>query len=66
MDVSKMRDHISKMYPGDSWKHKVANMRDNQVMAVYFSMKKKGQEPIKENKKERQLTLSDIYGGKGC
>lgn len=63
MDVRNMREHILKMYPGERWKDKVARMPDSQVMAIYFSMKKKGQQPIKENKREKQLTLNDIYGG---
>lgn len=63
MDVRNMRDYILKMYPGDRWKDKVARMADSQVMAIYFSMKRKDQKPVKENKKEKQLTIWDIYGG---
>lgn len=59
MTVRDMRDYILSMYPGERWTHKVAEMDDNQVMAVYFSMKKKGQQPIKENKKEKQLSIFD-------
>lgn len=59
MTVRDMRDYILSMYPGEGWAHKVAKMDDNQVMAVYFSMKKKGQQPIKENKKEKQLSIFD-------
>lgn len=66
MDVKHMKEFILKMYPGDGWKHKVNGMPDNQIMAVYFSMKNKGQKPIKENKREKQLTLNDIYGGDKC
>lgn len=60
MDVKRMREYILGMYPGENWARKVARMGDNQVMAVYYSMKKKGQKPIKKNKK--QLTLNDIFG----
>lgn len=59
MTVREMRDYILSMYPGERWAYKVAHMDDNQVMAVYFSMKKKGQQPIKENKKEKQLSIFD-------
>ena len=59
MNVSDMRNWLLKMYPGPKWLEKVARMPDNQVMAVYFSMKKKGQQPIKESKKEKQLTIFD-------
>ena len=59
MDVKKMRENILSMYPGERWRDKVARMPDNQVMAKYFSMKKKGQQPIKENKREKQITIFD-------
>ena len=64
MDISAMRNYILKMYPGPRWTDKVAHMSDNQVMAVYFSMKHKGQKPIKESK-ERQATIYD-YDEDGC
>ncbi|MBP5596950.1 MAG: hypothetical protein J6Y02_16320 [Pseudobutyrivibrio sp.] len=64
MDISAMRNYILKMYPGPRWTDKVAHMSDNQVMAVYFSMKNKGQQPIKESK-ERQATIYD-YDEEGC
>jgi len=64
MDVAQMRKHILKMYPGPRWSEKVALMKDSQVMAIYFSMKKKGQQPIKESK-ERQATIYD-YDEEGC
>lgn len=64
MDISAMRNYILKMYPGPRWTDKVAHMSDNQVMGVYFSMKKKGQQPIKESK-ERQATIYD-YDEEGC
>ena len=54
-----MKEYILKMYPGEGWKHKVNSMPDRQIMAVYFSMKHKGQQPVKESKKEKQLTIFD-------
>ena len=57
MNVEAMRKEILKMYPGPNWKHKVLNMRESQVMAVYFSMTKRGQKPIKKDKS--QMTIYD-------
>lgn len=37
MSVADMRAAIAKVYPGISWKNKVARMADQQVMAIYFS-----------------------------
>lgn len=37
MSVPDMRVAIANVYPGQSWKYKVAKMSDQQVMAVYFS-----------------------------
>ena len=36
MTVSQMREKITKVYPGETWKRKVINMRDDQVVAIYF------------------------------
>lgn len=64
MDVKQMREYILSMYPGDRWAYKVAHMCDDQVMAVYFSMKKKGQKPVESKKNKRQLTIFD-YDAEG-
>ena len=37
MTVREMRHAISKVYPGKSWKEKVADMPEDQVVAVYFN-----------------------------
>jgi len=37
MSVADMRAAIANVYPGKSWKSKVARMADQQVMAIYFS-----------------------------
>lgn len=63
MTVDAMRSYILQMYPGESWKRKVYNMRDSQVMAVYFSFKNKNKEPIKGSN-EKQITIFD-YDSKG-
>lgn len=41
-DVDAMRAAISDVYSGNSWKWRVRNMADSQVIAVYFSLKEKG------------------------
>lgn len=35
MTVEEMRYAISKVYPGDKWRNKVAKMPDNQIVALY-------------------------------
>lgn len=58
-NVGEMRNYILKMYPGPKWIEKVAHMRDDQVMAIYFSMKKKGQKPVSDKPNVRQATIYD-------
>lgn len=41
MTVREMRHYISKVYPGERWKKKVAKMPDDQVMAVYFNFEER-------------------------
>ena len=46
MTVGEMRIAIKnapKYKDSDTWKYKVDNMHDNQVMAVYFRLKKAGE-----------------------
>ena len=40
--IEEMRSDISKVYLNTSWKKKVANMPDKQVMAIYYSFLAKG------------------------
>ena len=42
MYIEYMRKSISKIYPGEKWKHKVSSMSDYQVMAIYDSFYKSG------------------------
>lgn len=37
MTVQQMRDAILKVYDTESWKKKVANMYDDQVIAIYHN-----------------------------
>lgn len=41
-NVDAMRAAISDVYSGNSWKWRVRNMADNQVIAVYFSLMENG------------------------
>lgn len=40
MSVMQMRDYVASSYKGDGWKRKVANMSDQQVIAIYYRLKK--------------------------
>ena len=42
MPIEMMRAEISKVYPNQAWKRKVACMYDNQVIAVYYDFLKRG------------------------
>ena len=65
MDIEFMRSYVLSMYPGPKWAEKVACMPDRQIIAVYYSMKKKGQKPISDKPNKRQLTIYD-YDEDGC
>lgn len=38
MSIAQMRAYVIEAYRGDRWKHKVNNMADRQVMAIYFRL----------------------------
>lgn len=69
MNIAMMRSEIIKAYPGESWKKKVKNMPENQVVAIYNSFKKAdhlGKQKIKEHEQEKephftQLTFDMLY-----
>jgi len=42
MSVKEMRDAIRQVYDTDTWRYKVSKMKEGQVIAVYFSFKKRG------------------------
>lgn len=50
MSIEQMRDAISKVHKSHWWKSKVANMPDNQVIAIYYSFLERG-----EFKEEAQI-----------
>ena len=43
LNVDQMREKISEAYNGEGWKKKVRFMPDDQVIAIFYRMKKKGQ-----------------------
>jgi hypothetical protein len=48
MKVNDMRDHIIALYPDStSWRQRVNQMSENQVIAIYKSKIGKGTEPTK-------------------
>ena len=42
MTVNQMRAWVREAYAGNGWEHKVDNMSDIQVQAVYFSLLERG------------------------
>ena len=71
MTVNQMREYILKVYPGPSWKRKVAAMYDDQVIAVYYKFLESGKFDEKDKNKENskpiykcmleQMSLFDIH-----
>lgn len=44
MTIQQMRERIQLRYYSDAWKRKVRAMSDNQVVAIYYRLLKKGQQ----------------------
>ena len=42
MTVANMRDEISNVYDTKSWKNKVDEMYDDQVIAIYYNLMRSG------------------------
>ena len=42
MTVQQMKDAILKVYDTESWKKKVSNMYDDQVIAIYHNFSERG------------------------
>ena len=56
VSIDEMRDFIARVY-GGSWKERVQDMPDNQVMAIYFSFQEQGRsepKPRRRNEKPRK------------
>lgn len=43
MTVDEMREKVKKAYKGDRWKRKVQYMPDDQIIAIFYRLKSKGQ-----------------------
>ena len=43
LDISQLREIIGDAYDGDGWMKKVRFMPNDQVIAIFYRMKKKGQ-----------------------
>ena len=59
-----MRSQLVQVYPGEHWRNRVACMADRQVVAIYKSLKKRGE--LRKHKKKKpyekavQLTIWDF------
>lgn len=42
MNVNQMRVRVSECYPGPRWAKKVQRMSDDQVIAIFYRLSKKG------------------------
>lgn len=42
MNVNQMRARVSECYPGPRWAKKVQQMNDDQVIAIFYRLSKKG------------------------
>lgn len=60
--VDQMRSAIFDVYSGYSWKDRVRNMADNQVIAVYYSFRERGvfDKPKKYSEKPNKTTKREL------
>lgn len=60
-EIYQMRNDLYSRYKGKRWKNKVKNMSDNQVIAIWYSMKereqKKKKNEVKKDPPAEQLKL---------
>ena len=64
MLVGEMRKKIKAVYGNSTWDRKVDNMPDNQVIAIFYSMKENGK--LNKSKKKHsesydQLTIFECF-----
>ena len=63
MSVEQMRAKISEVYESDRWRRRVQLMPDNQVIAIYRTMRNRGQLNQKKRKKSKvyfqQISMFD-------
>lgn len=55
MTVESMRERIIEVYESDRWRRRVQLMPDNQVIAIYRTMRDRGQLNKKKRKKCKPL-----------
>lgn len=58
MEVPEMRDLVAGAYFSPQWKYKVSKMRDNQIIAIYFSLEGRGmftKEAIERRKETEKM-----------
>lgn len=51
-DINQKRNYLVGLYPGPTWKARVAQMADEQVIAIYFRAIEDKQEPKPSPQKE--------------
>jgi len=63
MSVEQMRAKISEVYESDRWRRRVQLMPDNQVIAIYRTMRNRGQLNQRKRKKSKvyfqQISMFD-------
>lgn len=63
MSVEQMRAKISEVYESDRWRRRVQLMPDNQVIAIYRTMRNRGQLNQKKRKRSKvyfqQISMFD-------
>lgn len=42
MNINQMRVRVAECYPGPRWANKVRRMSDDQVIAIFYRLSKKG------------------------
>lgn len=60
MTVEAMRAKISDVYESDRWRRKVQLMPENQVIAIYRTMRDRGQFTQRKKKKKSKVLFQQI------
>lgn len=58
MNLEKMRAKVGEAYESDRWRRRVQLMPDNQVIAIYRTMRDRGQ--FKSRKKKSKVLFQQI------
>lgn len=66
-DMERKRAYVVDLYPGDRWKHRVAKMTDDRVIAIYLAHQKDGKKPEHDENEplvqpEEPQTLPLMFG----